>query len=215
MLSQAVEDYLKTIYKIEAAEGSASTSEIARRMEVAPASATAMIKRLSDMGLVKHKSYRGATLTEAGNKIALEIIRHHRLLETYLREVMGYPWEKMHEEAEHLEHHISEDFEDKIDQILGFPTHDPHGDPIPDRDGVMVEHETELLSESQSGQTLVIRRFSSRDANVLHELEDAGFVLHKPVTILERNPDSLVLSVDNSTMSLSMSLAANVYVSAE
>lgn len=215
MLSQAVEDYLKTIYKIEASEGSASTTEIARRMEVAPASATAMIKRLSEMGLVKHKSYRGATLTEAGNKIALEIIRHHRLLETYLREVMGYPWDKMHEEAEHLEHHISEEFEDKIDQILGFPTHDPHGDPIPDRDGIMVEHETRLLSESDPGDSLTVRRFYSGDASVLHQLEDAGFALEASVTIIDKTSDSLVLTVEDNRMSISLSLASNVYVSTE
>ena len=213
MLSQAVEDYLKAIYKIEAEAGSASTTEIARRMEVAPASATSMVKRLAEMGLVNYQSYRGAKLTDAGAKIALEIIRHHRLLETYLREIMGYPWEKMHEEAEHLEHHISEEFEDKIDQLLGFPTHDPHGDPIPDRDGQMVEHDTQPLSEIPTGKQMTIRRFSDLDAAILHALEDAGVELQKTVTVVDRDRESVTLTIEQNTFPLSLQLASNVYVS--
>jgi DtxR family transcriptional regulator, Mn-dependent transcriptional regulator len=134
MLSQAVEDYLKTIYKLQR-DGAASTSDIARTLDVSAASVTNMVKRLAQLGMAEHQSYRGVTLTPAGNKIALEIIRHHRLLELYLKEVMGYGWEQLHDEAEHLEHHISEEFESKIEAMLGFPTHDPHGDPIPTRDG--------------------------------------------------------------------------------
>ncbi len=120
MLSQAVEDYLKTIYKLRGKE-MVSTTDLAKAMEVSSASVTNMIKRLDQMGLVEYQSYKGARLTDAGCKIALEIIRHHRLLETYLKEIMGYSWAEIHEEAEHLEHHISEAFEDRMDKMLGLP----------------------------------------------------------------------------------------------
>ena len=213
MLSQAVEDYLKTIYKIEEEQASASTSEIARRMDVAPASVTNMVKRLSDMGMVEYQSYRGAQLTEAGRKIALEIIRHHRLLETYLREIMGYSWDKMHEEAEHLEHHISEEFEDKIDQLLGYPTHDPHGDPIPSRDGVIIEHVTRPLWAEPIGSPRTIRRFSDLDTSILYELEEAGLELGEPVTILEKSDQSLQIRLGDAVVSLSKEAATNVFVS--
>jgi len=119
MPSQAVEDYLKTIYKLQG-EHAAVTTDIARSLGVSAASVTSMAKRLADMGLANHESYKGVSLTPAGEKVALEIIRHHRLLETYLKRVLDYPWDKMHEEAEHLEHHISEEFEDKIEEMLGY-----------------------------------------------------------------------------------------------
>ena len=213
MLSQAVEDYLKTIYKIEEQEGSASTTEIARRLDVAPASVTSMVKRLAEMGMVDYKSYQGAQLTDAGRKIALEIIRHHRLLETYLREIMGYSWDKMHEEAEHLEHHISEEFEDKIDQLLGYPTHDPHGDPIPSRDGVMLQHSTQPLSEVPAGACITIRRFSDLDVDVLHQLENAGLELEKSGTVVDTTNDDTILELNSIRISLSKHLASNVFVS--
>ena len=119
VLSQSVEDYLKAIYKLETEEEGASTTRIAEAMDVSSASATNMVKRLSKMGLVDYQSYKGARLTESGQKIALEIIRHHRLLELYLKEVMGFSWDEIHEEAEILEHHISERFESRIEEMLG------------------------------------------------------------------------------------------------
>ena len=124
VLSQAVEDYLKTIYTLEAEGDKATTTKIAGSLEVSSASATNMVKRLSEMGLVDYESYKGASLTDSGKKIALEIIRHHRLLELYLLEVMGYSWDEVHEEAEKLEHHISEQFEEKIAKLLDDPTHE-------------------------------------------------------------------------------------------
>ena len=134
-LSQSVEDYLKSIYKLHEHGRSVSKSEVAASLDVSPASVTNMIKKLADMDLVEHKSYRGVKLTARGKLAALEIVRHHRLLETYLREIMGFSWHEMHEEAERLEHHISEEFESKIDEMLGYPTHDPHGHPIPSLNG--------------------------------------------------------------------------------
>lgn len=188
MLSQAVEDYLKTIYKLQSGAASVSTSDIARSMDISAASVTNMVKRLAQMGLAEYQSYRGVTLTETGEKVALEIIRHHRLLELYLKEVMGYPWEKVHEEAEHLEHHISEDFEDKIDEMLGFPTHDPHGDPIPTRDGQIADTATHPLSDVQPGQTVLVLRVSDTDHALLEYLEQIGLLPGSQVDLIAKGP---------------------------
>jgi DtxR family Mn-dependent transcriptional regulator len=131
-LSEAIQDYLKTIYKLEAAEGRVSIGALARDQSVSPASASAMVKKLAALDLLEHEPYRGAHLTEAGRQVALEVIRHHRLLELYLAETLGVHVDDVHDEADRLEHVISEELESRIDRVLGYPTHDPHGDPIPD-----------------------------------------------------------------------------------
>ncbi len=131
-LSEAIQDYLKGIYKLQEAGGRATVTALAREQGVSPASASAMLKKLSLLGLLEHEPYRGARLTPAGAKVALEVIRHHRLLELYLADTLGLSVEDVHAEADRLEHVISEELEERIDQALGFPTHDPHGDPIPD-----------------------------------------------------------------------------------
>jgi DtxR family Mn-dependent transcriptional regulator len=132
-LSDAIQDYLKEIYHLQADEdGRVSVTALAREQKVSPASASAMVKKLAALGLAVHEPYRGVTLTAAGEKVALEVIRHHRLLELYLAETLGLHVDDVHAEAERLEHVISEELEQRIDQALGFPTHDPHGDPIPD-----------------------------------------------------------------------------------
>jgi len=131
-LSDAIQDYLKGIYKLQAAGGRATTTALAREMGVAPSSATSMVKKLAVLGLVEHAPYRGVTLTKSGSRIAVEVIRHHRLLEQYLAETLGLGIDAVHAEADRLEHALSEELEARIDEKLGFPTHDPHGDPIPD-----------------------------------------------------------------------------------
>jgi DtxR family Mn-dependent transcriptional regulator len=131
-VSEAIQDYVKVIYKLEAGGDRATTSAIAREMCVAPSSATAMVKKLAALGLAEHAPYRGAALTDAGARVALEVIRHHRLLEQYLAETLGLGADAVHAEADRLEHALSEDLEARIDEQLGFPTHDPHGEPIPD-----------------------------------------------------------------------------------
>jgi DtxR family transcriptional regulator, Mn-dependent transcriptional regulator len=133
-LSQTAEDYLKEIYKLQTEEGRASTTALAKRVGVAPPSATSMVKKLAALKLVSHERYRGVTLTPAGEKAAIEVIRHHRLLEQYLSETLGVPVDEVHAEADRLEHALSEELEARIDESLGFPTHDPHGDPIPGAD---------------------------------------------------------------------------------
>ena len=131
-LSVAIQDYLKGIYKLQAAEGRVTITALARNQGVSPASASAMVKKLTALELVEHAPYRGARLTPSGERVALEVIRHHRLLELYLAETLGVDVDDVHAEADRLEHVISEELEERIDRALGFPTHDPHGDPIPD-----------------------------------------------------------------------------------
>ena len=131
-LSDAIQDYLKEIYKLEAAGQRATTSALAERLEVSAPSVTAMLKKLATLGLVEHERYRGVRLTERGRRVALEVIRHHRLVELFLVESLGMTWDEVHAEAEVLEHALSEELEARIDRALGYPTHDPHGDPIPD-----------------------------------------------------------------------------------
>ena len=131
-LSDAIQDYLKQIYKLGTGGESVSTSALASRQQVSAASASAMVKKLAVLGLAEHEPYRGVTLTHAGERVALEVIRHHRLLELYLAETLGIGVDDVHDEANRLEHALSEELEARIDSALGFPTHDPHGDPIPD-----------------------------------------------------------------------------------
>lgn len=213
MLSQAVEDYLKTIYKLQG-EGPASTTDIARQLDVSSASVTNMVKRLAQLGLVAHRSYRGVVLTAAGEKIALEIIRHHRLLELYLKEVMGYSWEKLHEEAEHLEHHISEEFEAKIEELLGYPTHDPHGDPIPTREGEMASLVGEPLAAVAPGRRLVVHRVSDADPDLLHYLEELGLMPRAAVEVLEKAPFNgpITVRVGGGEHVIGFEVAGHVFV---
>ena len=133
-LSEAIQDYLKGIYKLQEAGGKATVTALARDQGVSPASASAMLKKLAALDLLDHEPYRGARLTEAGERVALEVIRHHRLLELYLAQTLGLHVDDVHAEADRLEHVISEELEERIDRALGYPTHDPHGDPIPDAD---------------------------------------------------------------------------------
>ena len=132
VLSESIQDYLKSVYKLQAAQGRVTIGAVAKDLGVSPASASSMVKKLAALDLLTHEPYGGAHLTEAGEKVALEVIRHHRLLELYLAETLGVHVDDVHAEADRLEHVISEELEARIDRALGFPTHDPHGDPIPD-----------------------------------------------------------------------------------
>jgi DtxR family Mn-dependent transcriptional regulator len=131
-LTDAIQDYLRAIYKLGTESGRVSVTALAKRLAVSPASASAMVKKLAALELALHQPYRGVTLTPAGERVALEVIRHHRLLELYLAETLGLDVDAVHDEAERLEHVLSEELEKRIDRVLGYPTHDPHGDPIPD-----------------------------------------------------------------------------------
>lgn len=214
VLSQAVEDYLKAIYKLSTEGEGASTTRIAESLDVSSASATNMIKRLSKMGLVDYQSYKGASLTDSGRKIALEIIRHHRLLELYLLEVMGYSWDEVHDEAEKLEHHISEQFEDKIAELLDNPTHDPHGDPIPTKDGIMPEMEDESLVEAEEGHRYLISRVTNQDPELLRYLEKIGMLPGARLSVKSKAPfkGPITLDLENNEQVIGHEVAEHIHI---
>lgn len=214
VLSQAVEDYLKTIYTLESEGNKATTTKISNALDVSSASATNMVKRLSKMGLVNYESYKGASLSKSGRKIALEIIRHHRLLELYLLEVLGYSWDEVHEEAEKLEHHISERFEDKIAQLLDDPTHDPHGDPIPTKEGLMPEMNAEPLVEAEKDQSYIVSRVKDQDPELLRYLEKIGLLPGIKIRIEEKAPfkGPITLKIEGKEKVIGHDVARNIFV---
>ncbi len=188
MQTQAVEDYLKAIYELQAEGGKVSTTELSERLHVAPASVTGMVKKLATMKLVVHEPYQGVELTPTGEKIALEVVRHHRLVESYLAESLGVSWDKVHEEADRWEHVLSEEMEDLMDDKLGHPTTDPHGAPIPARDGSMPKSELRRLSELEPGEAAVIAEVSDHNAELLRYLGDLGLFPRVEVRVLASAP---------------------------
>lgn len=185
----AVEDYAKAIYGLERRGGGAvGTTALARQLDVSPASASAMVKRLADGGLVEHVPYRGVRLTTDGLRLALEVIRHHRLLETYLVEHLGVPWDRVHAEAEVLEHALSEHLETLIAAKLGHPTHDPHGDPIPDSDLVIDERPGQSLAALPVGGRGVLTRVSDSDPAMLRYLAEHAIAVGDRVEVLDVQP---------------------------
>src|ERR671920_1248316 len=163
--SSSVGDYLKAVWELAVdAEGAASTKSVATRLSVSPASVTNMFARLQEMGLVKYERYRGASLTERGRKEALRLVRRHRLIETFLLEHLGYSWEEVHEEAERLEHAVSDGFTERLAAFLGHPDHDPHGGPIPSSEGILETDDSFPLSQAVTGKTLRISKVRDEDA---------------------------------------------------
>jgi len=218
LISQAIEDYLKTIYKLQhggTENERATTSVIADRMGVAAASATNMIKKLAEMHLLVHTPYQGVGLTGAGKKIALETIRHHRLIELYLAQALGYPWDQIDAEADRLEHAISEEFEDRIDQALGYPTIGAHGEPIPTKQGKIEDLDYPRLSDLETGQPAIIRRVSDRNPEMLRYMDQMGLQLGTRVEVREKTPFSgpLQLKIDaNKKEALGLEVAYNIFV---
>jgi len=213
-LSQALEDYLKVIYVLETDGEKATTTAIAQALDVSNASVTNMLKKLAGMNLIVHESYKGAELSPAGKKVALEILRHHRLLELYLKEVMGYSWDEVHDEAEKLEHHISEQFEDRIAELLNHPTHDPHGDPIPTKDGVMPEKATLALNEAEINTFYMVGRVRDQNPELLRYLEQQGVLPGVELTIIEKAPfdGPINLKIDGELISLGFPIAQNIFL---
>jgi DtxR family Mn-dependent transcriptional regulator len=214
--SQSVEDYLKAIYKLEASlDGKGvSTSKLAKEMGVANASVTNMVKRLSDLGMVTYESYYGSKLTDAGRKIALEMIRHHRLLELYLTEMLGYSWDEVHEEAEKLEHHISEQFEDTISELLNHPEFDPHGDPIPTKDGLMPKLGLKPLSAVEVNHTYEVKRVKNQRPDFLRYLDNYNLTPGAKVELKRREPfdGPLTLTVNGTDITLGFKIAKDILV---
>jgi DtxR family Mn-dependent transcriptional regulator len=190
MLSEAIENYLKAIYEIQHGSGRVTTNALAERLEVSPASVTGMLKKLAEdrPRLVDYERHHGVSLTPAGRRIALEVIRHHRLIELYLQQALGYGWDEVHDEAERLEHVISEDFEDRIAAMLGNPEFDPHGDPIPAKDGTVRERSAPPLTALDTGQSGRVARVSDADPALLRYLAELGIVPEATLTVAERGP---------------------------
>jgi DtxR family Mn-dependent transcriptional regulator len=188
-LSETIEDYAKAIYALERkGDGAATTNALAERLGVTPGSASAMVRKLAERGLVKHEPYRGVELTKAGRQVALEVMRHHRLLELYLVEYLGVPWDRVDEEADALEHVLSEDLEARIAAKLGNPEHDPHGDPIPRADLSIDEGDTRSLASLAPGERGVFVRVSDSDPEMLRYLDERGVRLGDDVEVLQREP---------------------------
>jgi DtxR family Mn-dependent transcriptional regulator len=177
-LTQSIEDYLKAIYELTSKEGRATTTKLAIHLDVTPASVTGMIKKLSATKppLLEYQKHRGVLLTKHGRDIALEIIRHHRLLEMFLHQVLEYPWDEVDEEADRLEHVISEKFEDRIAEKLGHPKYDPHGDPIPNKDLTLPESSDTPLISLREGQKATIKRVRDTDPDLLRHLSQIGII---------------------------------------
>jgi DtxR family transcriptional regulator, Mn-dependent transcriptional regulator len=187
-LTDAIQDYLKEIYKLHEDGGRVSVTALAREQHVAPGSASEMVKKLAALQLVDHEPYRGVRLTEAGERVAVEVIRHHRLLELYLVESLGVPWDRVHEEAEVLEHVLSDELEELIAAKLGDPTHDPHGDPIPSRELTIEEVSTESLQSLEPGARGTFARISDSDPDMLRYLAERGIAPGDELEVVERQP---------------------------
>ena len=212
MTSAAVEDYLKAIFKLGRSGRPVGTNAIAGHLGVAAASVTKMLKRMSAQGLVAHTPYHGVRLTPAGQRAALEVIRHHRLLELYLTAKLGVPIEDAHGEAERLEHALSEALEERIAQALGHPTADPHGDPIPTRGGELHEEQHPRLSEALPGKTFRVERVSDSDPARLRRLASLALLPGTQVRVLRRSTAVVTVQAGGATHRLPMRAAEGVFV---
>ena len=214
--TQAVEDYLKAVYDLSRHAGRASTSALAARLGVAPASVTGMVKKLAAAGLVEHVPYEGVALTAPGRRIAVETIRHHRLVETYLHEALGVPWDRLHEEAEAWEHVLSEDLEARMDAALGHPTHDPHGAPIPTPALELEEPAWPPLARMAPGAGGVVREVSDHDPALLRAVGAAGLYPGTAFTLVSAPPEADAFTLrlaSGETPALAPEAAAYVFVS--
>ncbi|MEO7455602.1 MAG: metal-dependent transcriptional regulator [Gemmatimonadaceae bacterium] len=220
VLTGPVEDYLKAIYDLERVGDAASTNDIALRLAISPASVSGMVRRLADQGLITHEPYRGVRLTAGGRSAALRTLRRHRILECYLTEVLGYPWDRVHEEAEQLEHAASEELIERMAKALGDPIHDPHGAPIPTRDGRVEEVALRSLSEVAQGERVRVRQVQDEDAERLRYLAELGIRPGALVRILDKAPfeGPITLWIDDggggTSRAIGVSLAAQVFVGA-
>jgi DtxR family Mn-dependent transcriptional regulator len=216
--NEGAENYAKALYELQARGGRAvGTKAVAERLGVTPASASGMLKRLADEGVVEYTPYHGARLTPDGERIALEVIRHHRLIELFLAEVLGMPWDQVHSEAEVLEHHISEELEELIAAKLGQPVRDPHGDPIPDRDLEIMADDSVPLTDLEPGDRGVFARISDSDASMLRYLAEREIQPGDRLSVRSREPfgGPLMVEIAGETHPLGARLAESIRVRRE
>jgi DtxR family Mn-dependent transcriptional regulator len=213
-LTDAIQDYVKEIYKLEASGRRVTTTALAEQLGISPPSVTAMLKKLATLGLVKHERYRGATLTPKGERVALEVIRHHRLLEQYLSQTLGLPIDALHDEADRLEHALSEELEAHIDRTLGYPTRDPHGDPIPGPDLKLVLTDATPLSTLEPGTKAVVSRVPDGDGELLRYLDSLKLTPGNRVEVRDSAPfeGPLTVRVGGEDHAISRELAAKIAV---
>ncbi len=216
-VTPAMEDYLKAAYRLRDGAGPVTTQRLAEVLGVSSPSVTNMVKRLHELGLVRHERYRGVELTGAGERIALRVVRRHRLLELYLAERLGFPWDESHAEADRLEHHVSEEMEARIDAVLGHPTRDPHGDPIPSRDGTVAHLGNTRLLDLEPGKGGVIVRVSDWDSEQLRYLGGLGLYPGVAVVVLDKLPfeGPLRIGVGDAEHLIGPPLAAAVRVTGQ
>lgn len=214
-LSAAVQDYVREIYKLQMENGHVKTSTLAQRMGVAPPSATAMMKKLASQGLVDHRPYRGVRLTRTGERIALEVLRHHRLIELYLARTLDLGIDAVHAEADRLEHALSERLEDRIDKALGSPTQDPHGDPIPDAKLRIVQSKSKRLTELEPGEEATVVRVPDGDGELLRYLASHALVPGQRVQLIKAEPfdGPVALRADGRETAISRQLGEQIRVS--
>jgi DtxR family Mn-dependent transcriptional regulator len=213
-LTAAIQDYVREIWKLETEGGRATTSALAERLEVSAPSVTAMLKKLASLGLVEHRRYHGATLTRKGERVALEVIRHHRLLEEYLVKTLGLPLDAVHAEADRLEHALSEELEAEIDRSLGFPTRDPHGDPIPGPDLKLDRVQLTPLSTLEAGSKATVERIPDGDVELLRYLSKLKLTPGSRLEVRDSAPfdGPLTVRVGGSDHAISRELAARIAV---
>ncbi|QLC34111.1 metal-dependent transcriptional regulator [Halarchaeum sp. CBA1220] len=217
MLSDVMEDYLKAIYVLEREDGApVRTSALAEYLGVTPPTVTSMIEKLEERGLLDREKYKGVELTEEGETVALEVLRHHRLIESYLAEHLDYEWSEVHEEADALEHHISEEFERRVAAALGDPRVDPHGDPIPTEDlSPLADDDTVALASVSEGDTVVVARVSDRDDDHLDYLAARGVEPGARLDVVDIAPiDLITVRVDDRDVHLPTSIASAIRVRA-
>jgi DtxR family Mn-dependent transcriptional regulator len=214
MRNSSTEDYLKAICHLQEEGGRASTTLLARRLQLSGASVTDMLKRLASEGLVQYAPYRGVILTRAGLKVALRTLRRHRLWEMFLVRHLGFSWDQIHEEAERLEHVTSDLLEERLDAALGFPTTDPHGDPIPSADGTLRKSKQMSLAEAIEGSTVVVRRVRDSDREVLRYVTALGIRLKTKLAVKEviRFDRSVRVRIGSQDRFLSEKLARSIFV---
>lgn len=213
VLTEPQEDYLKQIYLLAKGDGRVGTQALARRLRVRPASVTEMVGRLAQLGLVEHAPYHGVSLTEIGRRVALEMVRHHRLLETYLVRVLGYSWDQVHDEAERLEHVISERFEARIAEAMDHPTHDPHGDPIPTSELRMPPSGAGApVTESRVGFSGKLVRVGAQDSESLDLLRQLGLIVGTDVEVCEKTDAAVHLRIGGESMMIPTDLADQLWI---
>jgi DtxR family transcriptional regulator, Mn-dependent transcriptional regulator len=214
-LTDAIQDYVKEIYKLEASGRRVTTSALAGELGVSAPSVTSMVKKLASLGLVEHERYRGARLTAKGERVALEVIRHHRLLEQYLSQTLGLPIDALHAEADRLEHALSEELEAHIDRSLGYPTRDPHGDPIPGPDLKLAVTDATPLSTLEPGAKAVVSRVPDGDGELLRYLDQISLTPGNRVEVRQAAPfeGPLTVRVGGEDHAISRELAAKIAVS--